>query len=212
MIHCANAGGNCNLQDSNAVVGEVLNLLVPACLLEVGVAPRVVVESEEIGSHVIGAAVHVKSCLHSVGRDIGSGVADWNLAETTGVHVVLHVTSNSLDIGSRLVGVLFVVDDLVTGEKGKSVGVFGEHLDGGKDTLKVLGIVRGTGVATVDGVLGVVDIEDQINTGILKSLHALVVVELVVDSIDTDCVDTKVLEVLNIAETDVSVAKRILVG
>lgn len=150
--------------------------------------------------------------LHTVLLDISGGVTNGNLAKTTGVEVVLHVTSDSLDIGSGLVRVLLVVDDFVTGKVGEGVGVGGKHLDSGKDTLEVLGVVRRAGVTTVDGVLGVVDIENQVNAGILESLHALVVVQGVVDCVNTDSVDTKILEVGDIAKADVSIAKRVLVG
>lgn len=202
----------CNLQDSNAIVGEVLNLLIPASLLEVRVAPRVVVEGEEVRSHVIGATVHILSRLHTVRGHIGGRVANRDFAKTTGVHVVLHITSDSLDIGSRLVSVLFVIDDFVAREEGKRVGVLGKHLDSGENTLKVLGVVRGTRVAAVDGVLGVVDIENQVDAGILEGLHTLVVVRGVVDSIHTDGVDAKILEISNVAKANIGVAKGILVS
>lgn len=89
-----------NLQDRDTVVGEVLDLDVPAGSLEVAVAPRVIVESEEVGSNLLRTAVHVVSSLHAVGGNIGSGVTDGNLAKLAGLDVVSHVTGDGLDVGS----------------------------------------------------------------------------------------------------------------
>lgn len=204
--------GAVDVQDGEAIVGEVLNLLVPAGGLEVAVAPGVVVEGEEIGAHVIGTAVHVHGSLHAVGRDIGSGVADGNLSQAAGVDVVLHVAGDSLDIRGGLVGALLVVDNLVPGEEGQGVVIFGEHLDSGENTLQVGSVVGRVGVLAVDGVFGVIDVEDEVDTSICESLHAYVVVGSVVDSVDTDRVDTERLEVLDVALAKLAVGQRVEVG
>lgn len=152
------------------------------------------------------------SSLHAVGGNIGSGVSDGNLAKFAGLDVVSHVTGDSLDVGSCLVGVLLVVDDLVTGEESESVFVLGEHLDGGEDTLDVGSVVRVTGLGTVDGVLGVVHIENQVDASVVEGLHTLIVAGAVVDGVDTDNVDTELLEVRDITLADLGVGKRILVS
>lgn len=150
--------------------------------------------------------------LHAVGGNIGGGVSDGDLSEFASLDVVSHITGDGLDVRSRLVGVLLVVHDLVTREESEGVVVLGEHLDSGEDTLDVGGVVRRTGLGTVDGVLGVVDIENKVDAGFGEGIHALIVVTLVVDSVDTDNVDAKLLEVLDITLADLGVGQRILVG
>jgi hypothetical protein len=150
--------------------------------------------------------------LHAVLGDIGGRVPDRDLAKTTSVDVVANVTSGGLDIGSRLVGILLVVDHLVSGEKGSNIVILGKHLNGSEDALEIVGIVRKVRVASVDGILGVVDIEHDVDAGILQSLHTLVMIGLVVNGVDSDCVDAKVLELLDITEADVRISQRIEVG
>ncbi|KAI6749128.1 hypothetical protein HG531_008075 [Fusarium graminearum] len=193
-------------------VGEVLDLDVPARGLEVTVAPGVIVESKEVGSDLFRTAVHVVSSLHAVGGNIGSGVTDGNLAKLASLDVVSHVTGDGLDVRSRLVGVLLVVHDLVTGEESEGVLVLGEHLDSSKNTLDVGGIVRRAGGGTVDGVLGVVDIKDKIDASVVERLHALIVIGLVVDGVNANNVDAEFLEVLDITLADLGVGQRILVS
>jgi len=68
-----------HLQDGDAIVCVLLNLLVPSRGLESGrIAPGVVVEGEEVASDLIWATVHVFSHLEAVDFDIGSGVSDRN--------------------------------------------------------------------------------------------------------------------------------------
>ena len=62
---------------------------------------------------------------------------------------------------------------------------------------------------TVDGVLGGVDIKDEVDTGVLQLLHALVVVLGVVDGVDTDGVDAQLLEQRDVALAVVRVSDRV---
>lgn len=200
------------IQDRNAVVGKILNLLVPTRGLEVAVAPRVIVKGKEIRSLIITATVHVHGCLHAVGGNIGGGVSNGDLAESSRVDVVLHITSDSLDVGSRLVSSWLVVDDLIAREEGQRVVILGKHLNSSKNALKVHGVVGGSGLKTVDGVAWVVDVKNQVDAGISEGVHALVVILGVVDSVNTNSVDAKVLEVLDITEAGLGVSEGILVG
>lgn len=200
------------VQNRNAVVGKILNLLVPTRGLEVAVAPRVIIKGEEIRSLIITATVHVHGRLHAVGGNVGGGVSNGDLAESSRVDVVLHVTSDSLDIGSRLVGSRLVVDDLVAREEGQRVVILGKHLNSSKNALKIHGVVGGAGLKTVDGVAWVVDVKNQVNAGISEGVHALVVILGVVDGVNTNSVDAEVLEVLDVSETGLGVSERILVG
>jgi hypothetical protein len=56
-----------DLQKGNGISGELLDLLIPARLLERRrITPGIVVESEEVASDIIGTTVHVLSHLESV--------------------------------------------------------------------------------------------------------------------------------------------------
>jgi hypothetical protein len=185
-------------EDRLAVALVGLDLLVPTGDCERGgVAPGVIVEGEEVGALVVGAAVEVQGLGLDVLSDISSRVSDRNLASLAVRDVLLHVTGNGLDVGGR-VGVGLVVDDLVTGEEEEQVAVVGESVDGSKDVLEVDVVVRaveGLSILTVERVLWCVGIESKVDTCIIKQLHALIVVLRVVDCVDTDGVDTEVLEV-----------------
>lgn len=64
----------------------------------------------------------------------------------------------------------------------------------------------------VDGVLGVVDIENEIDAGVIELLHTLVVVKSVVDSVYSNGVDSKILESGDIALANLGIGEGILVG
>ena len=197
-------------EDGDAVVGEVLDLLVPAGSEVISVAPGVVVEGEEVGADIIVAAVEVVSGLLAVLGDVGSGVTDGDGAEVARAHVALDIAGGGLDIGGS-VGRVLVVDDLVAGEKEHGVVVLGELVDDGEDGLEVLGVVRGSGVFAVDGVVGRVDIGHEVDASVGKKLHALVVVEGAVKRIDADGVYAEFLEFGNVALADGSVGEGVLV-
>ena len=183
-----------NSQNGDAVVGELLYLDVPARrLVRRGIAPGVVVETEKVAADRVVAAVHVIGHLVAVGLNVGGGVADGDLAETTGVHVRLEVTSDGLNVRSA-VSRLVIVDDFVAREEQQSVVVLGEHLDGSEQALEVDLVVRLLRVRTVNRVLGRVDIESQVDASVGEETHAGVVVSTVVNSVDTDGVDAELLE------------------
>lgn len=197
-------------EDGQRVVAELLNFLVPAGAGEgVGVAPRVVVEGIEIGADRVFAAVHVVGHLVAVGLDVSSAIANGNLAELASVHVGLDVTGDSLDEGSA-VGGRVIVDDLVSGEEEKGVGVGGELLDGRENALEVDLVVRDLGRSAVDRVLGSVDVKRKVDTSIGEGVHAGVVLSSVVDSVDTDGVDAELLELRNVALAAISVGNGVL--
>jgi len=182
------------LQDGDAVVVKLLDLLVPTGTSEgVWVTPGVVVESVEVAANRVLAAVLVVGHLITVGLDIGRAITDGDLAELASVDVRLDVTSDGLDERSA-VGGSIVVDDLVTREEEQSVGVGSELLDGCENALEVNLVVGDLGRSTVQGVLGGVDIKGEVDTSIGERVHAGVVGRSVVDSVDTDSVDTELLE------------------
>ena len=131
------SGFGFNLQEGNAVVAVLLDLLVPAGLLEGRrVTPRVVVESVEVAALVVGTAVHVLGHLETVALDIGGGVTDGDLAVAAAADVLPQVTGDGLDVGRAVAG-LVIVNDLVAGEEEQGVVVVGEGIDGGEQALEV---------------------------------------------------------------------------
>ena len=194
-----------HLQDRDAVVAELLDLLVPTSTSEgVGVAPRVVVEGVEVGADRVLTTVHVGCHLVAVGLNISSAIADGNLAELASVHVGFDVTGDGLDERSAVSGRV-IVDDLVSGEEEESVGVGSELLDGRENALEIILVVGDLRRSAVDRVLGGVDVESEVDTSISEGVHAGVVLGSVVDSVDTDGVDTKLLELGDVALTTILV-------
>lgn len=200
-------------QDRLAVVGEKSDLLVPAGG-GVGrrVAPRVIVESEEVRDDL--SAVHVRSHLVSVLLDIGGRVSDGNGTKLAGRNVVLDVTSDSLDIRSSESGVIRV-DNLVSGVEKEGVVVCGESVNSGEDRLEVDVVVRhgdGGVVQTIEGVVRGVDIDGEVDAGVSERLHAGIVVLGVVDRVDTDGVDAQLLELDDITRAAGGVSDGVFVG
>jgi hypothetical protein len=115
--------------------------------------------------------------------------------------VLLHVAGNGLDVG-RSVGVVLSIDNFVAREEEEEVVVVCELVDSGEDGLEVdvvVGLVEGGRVLAVERVSGGVSIKSEVDACIVQHLHSLVVVLGVVNGVDTDGVDTKILEVLDIA-------------
>ena len=199
-------------EDGLAVVAVRPDLGVPSRLGERrGVAPRVVVEGKEVGALVISTAVEVEGLGLDVLSNISSRVSDGNDTVVPVGDVLLHVTSNGLDVRSS-VGVVPRVDDLVSGKEEEQVVVVGKRVNGSKDRLQVNIVVRTVEsvlVLSVERVVGCVGIERQVDTGVIEHLHTLVVVLRVVDGVDTDGVDAERLEVLNIAFETLEVEQRI---
>ena len=128
-------------EDGDRVVAECLNLLLPCGgLVGGGIAPRIVVEREEVAALVVGTAVHVVGGLDTVVIDISGGVANRDLAVFAVANVLLQVTSDGFDVWCR-VGRLNAVDDFVSGEEKQSVTVGLEYIDRGEETLKIFGVV-----------------------------------------------------------------------
>ena len=128
-------------EEGQTVVAVGGNLLVPARDgVGRGVTPRVVVEGEEVAALVVGTAVHVLGSLVAVLTNISSRVADRDGTVASVVAVLLEIAGDGLDVRSAVGGV-DVVDDLVTREEEKSVGVVGKCIDGSEETLQVHSVV-----------------------------------------------------------------------
>lgn len=138
-------------------------------------------------------------------RGTYSRVANRNLTVVAATDVLTQITSDGLDIGSSR-GRRTVIDNLVTGEESEGVLVAGESINSSEDVLEVDIVVRLRGLGTVDGVFGSVDIEHQVDASISQGIHALVVVLRVVDRVDTDGVQTELLELGNVTLATIGIS------
>ena len=187
------------LQDRNAVVAELLDFLIPTSTLEgLGIAPGVIIEGVEVRADRVLTAVHVVGHFIAVRFDIGSAISDGNFAQLASVQVRLNITSDGLNERSA-VGCGIIVDDLITGEEEQCVGIGSKLLNGGEDALEVDLVVRNLRRSTIDRVLWSVDIEGKVDTSISKGVHAGVVIGSVVHGVDTNGIDTQLLEFGDVA-------------
>lgn len=79
--------------------------------------------------------------------------------------------------------------------------------------LQVFGVVRlveGLQALTVERVFGSAGVEGEVDAGIVQHLHGFIVVTGVVNSVDTNSVDSKLFEHLNVGRERFSVEERVL--
>lgn len=219
-------------EDGERVVAVEFDLLVPARLLEVrGIAPGIVVESEEVAAGVvIITASEVNGLLVNVLLDISGGVSNRDGTVGLGTDVTLHVASDGLDVGGS-VGVVPGVDNLVTREENEEVvssicqldfsknggclllTVACECVNSGEKVLQVFGVVRlvqSLQALAVERVVGSAGVKGEVDAGLVEHPHSFIVVTRVVDSVDTDEVDSKLFEHLNVGRESFSVEERVL--
>lgn len=171
-----------------------MHLLRPGGGLEGGViAPGVVIESEEVTSLVVSTAVHVVGGLDTIVINISSRIADRDLAVFAVANVLLHVASDSFDVWRRS-GSWNAVDIFVPREEEQGVAVSLECINGGEDALQIFGVVRiGWGVL-IDGVLRRIDIQRKVNPSGCKCVHAGIVICTIVDGVDANGINLKLLK------------------
>ncbi len=128
--------------------------------------------------------------------------------------VVLEVAGDGAGIGGHGGARLLVVEDLVAREEGQGVGVVLEGLDDGEGAVEVGGIVRLPGVPAGQGLAdeGRVDVEHHVHAGGVEDAGALVVVQVGVDIVHADGVDTQNLEQGGITQADIGVAEGVAAG
>lgn len=204
-------------EDGNVAGLEDVDELVVAGLLEAaGAAPGVAVKSEHVTlGHIISITgeraleVVVRVCQDVA--DVGSRIADGDGPGYVLLDVILDVAGDSAHVrgdgGTRLL----IVHDLVAGEEAEGVGVVLEGLNDCKGAVKVLGIIRfprveaGKGLADQRGV----DVEKHVHARSVEDTGALIVVEIRVEVVNTDGVDTQNLHQGRITQANVLVAKRV---
>jgi hypothetical protein len=179
-------------EDGNRVVLEEFDLLVIARRLDgLVAAPLVDVVAPEVDGVVLIAAVEVVSNVGADLRVIVGGVADAHPAIDILLDVGLDVAHGCLDVGRGWCG-LVVVGDLVAGKEADHVAVLAEVVDHGGVALQQVDIPGG--VVADDGQRGLAQVADDVNAGVVKELHALVVVGVGVDGISADHVGVEGLE------------------
>ena len=186
-------------EDRETIAGEILHLLIPAGE-GVGrrIAPRIVIEGEEIRALVVRTTVHVFSHLQSILRNICGRVTNWDCSVASVADVLSHITGDGLDVRSscRARG---IVDDLVAGKEGESIAVTLEGIDRGKDTLEVNIVVGWARICSVQGIEGGVDVENEVDASICQGVHASVMRRSVVDGVYSNSVDAQLLKLSNIS-------------
>jgi hypothetical protein len=88
-----------------------------------------------------------------------------------------------------------------------------ERIDGREKVLQVLSVVRlvkSLQAFTVEGVVRSAGIESEVDAGLVQHPHSIVVVTSIVDGVNTDGVDSKLLKHLDVGLECFSVEKRIL--
>lgn len=132
VIPCARAGDDASSlgkEDGDGeVLGVQLQLVVGRLGVCAGVAPRVRVEREEVDSlRRVATASEVVLEHRAKLQDVGSRVSNGNVTVTLGIAVRLHVTSSSLEIGSRG-RIIFSSNVLISDENTQKVVVLLEGI------------------------------------------------------------------------------------
>ncbi|KAH3661586.1 hypothetical protein OGAPHI_006434 [Ogataea philodendri] len=175
-------------------VGELLSSVLVTRAAETRVTtPLVHVDTVEISLDVIvTTSEEVCGWDSGLGVIIG-GVTNRNVSVSTVLHVLFHISDGSFNEWGSI-GVGRVGDHLITGKETEDIVVLVEHVnDRGVSLVQVHGPGRTGGL---DGLFRSGKIRDHVNSGILEQLHTSIVVSRGVDSIDSDDVDSEVLEVL----------------
>lgn len=172
-------------EENGDIVGlELLGPQIVSGLLEGGLsAPRVDVVTPEIDRLLSLSAVEVVSQVVTDLSIIVGGVTNTDLSVALGLDVCLGITDRGLDEGTG-VGIVSLVGDFVSSKEAQGVGELGHLVDDSGVALK-----EGGGpccVITLDGVLGVGKILNNVDSGLLEKGHALFVVLCRVNGIDTD--------------------------
>ena len=107
---------------------------------------------------------------------------------------------------------MWLVYEVGLPEMHSELTVASELVNGGEKVLKVVGVVRPVQrleVRTVEGVLGSAGIKSEVDAGFVKHTHSLLVVSCIVHGVDTNSVDSKLPEHLNVGSERLGVEKRV---
>lgn len=195
-------------EGGNRVVSELVSaVLVAGSGVARVTTPLVNVVTEEVDRVLGGVANQVVGDLLTDGSIvIGSVTNGQGAAVVLLLDVGLHITDGGLDVGHG-VGVVDPVGDLVTGEETDDVRVLGESIDDigvASEEVGVPGRVVG-----LDGLRGGGQIRDDIDTGVGKGVHALIVGGVGRDSVSADDVGAKLGQVWDVTLAALDVGQRV---
>jgi len=168
------------------------------------------VDSEEI--NVTNGTARKVLCKRNTELDvIGVRVSNWDDTVNVVGDVSLHVTDNGLEVTGNDVLGTWVVDNLVTSKESEGVVVSREDLDDLEDVLEVSLVVSGPWLQIVQVLIKqrAVDVEHEVDASGGQHGHALVMVDCWVDGVDTDSVDSQLLEKVDITGALLWVRERI---
>jgi hypothetical protein len=179
-------------EDGNVVLLEVLGLDVIAGLGEGRVtAPGVNIVTPEVDSAVFVTAVKVVGhVLANLGIVVGC-VSNTDLTVVLALDVGLGVTDSSLDESTGN-GVVGLVADLIAGEEAKGVIILHHLID--DTSVAVVEINSPTGIVSVDGETRLGQVGNDIDASICELGHAVRVILLGVNGVNTNGVGVELLE------------------
>ena len=88
---------------------------------------------------------------------------------------------------------------LDSGEEEQRVVVFGECINGSKHALEIRIVVGCGRVVSIERIERAVYVQREVDARAVERSHARIVVCVVINSVDTDCVDSKLLKFCNVA-------------
>ena len=184
-------------EDWDVPLCELLGADIVAGLRDAGVtAPGIDVVAPEVDCVRAIAAVKItRQVLADVSVVIG-GISDTNGPIVLLLDIGLHVTGGSLNKGASI-GVGIVVRDFVAGKEAKGVGILCHDIDNG--CVASIEIVVPVGVVADDGVARCREIRNDIDASGGQGVHAIIMVLIRVNSVDTDSVGAKLGEIRNIS-------------
>jgi hypothetical protein len=181
-----------------------------------GILPFVVIEAEEVDFGGCRVRQLTAKVLPSVAEDVGnvsSRVANRNVSVNVLGNVILHVAGDSANVGGCIISTLFV-DDLVTREESKKVGVRCECFNDAENMVQILAGISRPRCRAVDVGAGeaVVHIQKHVNTSSVEDGCTLVVIDLGNQVVNSNSVDTKALHNDRVSQASITIAQRIASG
>lgn len=234
VIPCARAGDDASSlgkEDGDGeVLGVFLQLVVGRLGVCAGVAPRVRVEREEVDSLRRVATASEVILEHGAKlQDVGSRVSNGDVTVALGITVRLHVAGSSLEIGSRG-RIIFSSNVLISNENTQQVVVLLEGIQDlgisvelclipvvirlynwSDNTIQKTGKTEKNELAHRNNVsIKGIQVSKDVNAGVVKRLHAAIMVRRGVDVVHANGVCSELGHELGIALALVSVNERIL--
>ena len=195
-------------EGGDRVVLKFLGPFAVSGLLEGGVAaPLVDVVTKHVDRGVPVTAGQVVGQIGTDGSVVVSSVSDGQrLTVALFLDVRFHVTNGGLDIGNG-VGVVLVIGDFISGEETNDVGVFGKGIDDLGIASEQVGVPLGRVADDGFGRRG--KIGNQVDTGVIQSLHALIVVLGWVEGVGPDDIGAQLSQVRNVPLAAVRIRQRV---